>query len=140
MMKRLLCGASALLFLVMALSMSISVSAESVYQTAPTLVPPTLVPIIDDGSSDALPSESTVARVLRDGKVRVGLLYNNPPFGELNIRGEVSGFDADLARSMAEAWGVTFEPVQVTRQTAIQFVKNGTVDMLVASQIHRREL
>jgi polar amino acid transport system substrate-binding protein len=140
MMKRLLCGASALLILVMALSMSISVSAESVYQTAPTLVPPTLVPTVDDGSSDALPSESTVARVLRDGKVRVGLLYNNPPFGELNIRGEVSGFDADLARSMAEAWGVTFEPVQVTRQTAIEFVKNGTVDMLVASQIHRREL
>jgi polar amino acid transport system substrate-binding protein len=135
-MKRLLWSASALILLLSALSISFAVSAQG----APTLVPPTLVPTVDPGASDSLPSESVLARVMRDGKVRVGLLYNNPSFGELNIRGEVSGFDADLARSMAEAWGVTFEPVQVTRLTAIEAVKSGSVDMLVAAQVHRREL
>lgn len=140
MIKRLILGALALVIFGTALSVSLDVSAEGAHQAAPTLVPPTLMPTVDDGSSDGLLSESTVARVLRDGKVRVGLLYNNPPFGELNIRGEVSGFDADLARSIAETWGVVFESVQVTRLTAVEAVKNGSVDMLVASQIHRREL
>jgi polar amino acid transport system substrate-binding protein len=139
-MKRILLSAVIFALLIIGLSATLSVSAQSTYQSAPTLVPPTLVPTVDAAAGDALLSESAIARILRDGKVRVGLLYNNPPFGELNIRGDVSGFDADLARSMAEAWGVTFEPVQVTRLTAIDAVKGGTVDMLVASQVHQREL
>jgi polar amino acid transport system substrate-binding protein len=108
--------------------------------SAPTLVPPTLVPIPDRGIGDALPSESAVACIQRDGKVRVGTLFNASPFGELNARGEVSGFDADFARSMAEAWGIEVEFVQVTRQTAIDTLRSGAVDMLVAAQTHRREL
>ncbi|MBZ0284907.1 MAG: transporter substrate-binding domain-containing protein [Anaerolineae bacterium] len=137
-MKRML-----LSFLVLSLlfvGVSISFSADMLRQPVPTLVPPTLVPTQDAGVSDALLSESGLARVQQDGRVRVGLLYNAPPFGELNVRGEVAGYDADLARSMAEAWGVTFEPVQVTRQTALDALKVGAVDMLVASQVHRRDL
>lgn len=107
----------------------------------PTLVPPTLAPTADAaGISDALLAESTTARIQREGKVRVGLLYNLPPFGELNIRGQVAGFDADLARSLVETWGLTFEPVQVTRQTALDALRSGDVDMVVAAQVHRREL
>lgn len=130
-------------FLVLSLlfiGVSLSLSADVAAQPVPTLVPPTLVPTQDAGVTDALLSESGLARVQRDGKVRVGLLYNAPPFGELNVRGEVAGYDADLARSMAEAWGVTFEPVQVTRQTAFDALRGGAVDMLVASQVHRRDL
>jgi ABC-type amino acid transport substrate-binding protein len=134
--RRLLFGLMVAVLCVAALT----VSAQEGGLSAPTLVPPTLVPAVDAGVTDALPSESAVARVLRDGVVRVGLLYNEPPFGELNVLGEVSGYDADLARSMAEAWGVTFVPVQVTRQTAIEAVRNGTIDMLIAAQVHYREL
>jgi polar amino acid transport system substrate-binding protein len=108
--------------------------------SAPTLVPPTLVPTLDPGAGDVLPSESAIARVQRDGVVRVGILYNAPPFGTLNIRGEVSGFDADLARKVAETWGVKIEFTQVTRQTAVDALKTGQVDMLVGAQVHRREL
>lgn len=117
-----------------------SSSLNSLQETAPTLVPPTLAPVQDTGIGDALSSESVIARIQRDGKVRVGTLFNAPPFGELNIRGDVSGYDADLARSMAEAWGVEVEFVQVTRQTAIDTVRSGAVDMLIAAQTHRREL
>src|SRR5690606_26109595 len=75
-----------------------------------------------------------------DAKVRVGILYNAAPFGLLNIRGEVAGFDADLTRSMAEAWGVEIEFVQVTRQTALDMLLNGQVDMLAAALVHSRAL
>ncbi|GAB4518620.1 MAG: hypothetical protein OHK0046_26470 [Anaerolineae bacterium] len=108
----------------------------------PTLVPPTLVPQPETGSEELLPSESTVARIQRNGVVRVGLLYNEPPFGELNVRGSHTGFDADLARSMAEVWGVEVEFVQVTRQleNTLHMLRTGEVDMLMAALIHRREL
>jgi polar amino acid transport system substrate-binding protein len=122
------------------IGISAAFSADEAVQPAPTLVPPTLVPTVDAGVNDALLSESALARVQRDGKVRVGMYYNEPPFSELNIRNEVVGYDADIARSMAKAWGVTFEPVQVTQQTALDLLKNGTVDMLISQQVHRRSL
>ncbi|MBZ0275098.1 MAG: transporter substrate-binding domain-containing protein [Anaerolineae bacterium] len=109
-------------------------------EAVPTLVPPTPIPTLGTGLSDALASESTLVRVQRDNTVRVGMLYNAPPFGELNIRGEVSGYDADLARALADAWGVDFEPVQVTRQTAVSMLQSGQVDMLVAALVHRRDM
>lgn len=118
---------------------------SAVAQPAPTLVPPTLVPFPDPGDAEVLPSESTVSRILRDGRLRVGILYNAQPFGVLNIRGEVTGYDADVARSLAAAWGIEAENVefvQVTRQTrrAVEMLRNGDVDMLVSALVHRREL
>lgn len=138
MRQRILTGLTAL-----TLSLGVLVSGAGLAQQAdvvPTLIPPTPIPTLDNGVSDALLAESTLARVQRDGQVRVGMLYNAPPFGELNIRGEVTGYDADLARALAEAWDVTFVPVQVTRQTALDMLQNGEVDVLAAALVHRREL
>ncbi len=105
----------------------------------PTLVPPTLVPTPDQGINDVRITELAVARIQRDGKLRVGILYNAPPFGLLNVRGLVAGFDADLARSMADAWGVDIQFTQVTRQTAFAALREGQVDMLAAALVHRRD-
>lgn len=105
----------------------------------PTLIPPTRVPTEADLSAESLLAESAVGRIQRDGRVRIGVLYNEPPFAELNIRGEVIGFDADLARKFAELWGVELDLVQVTRQTAQEWLERGLVDLLIAAQIHRRE-
>ncbi len=139
MVRKLSPFAAALLALLL-LSSSL-IAADPLYQdTAPTLVPPTLVPTVPPASSDALPSESGVARILRDGKVRVGVLYNEPSFGQFSIRGEESGFDADLARALAEAWGVQLEFTQVTRQTGIDLLTSGSIDLLIAAQPHLREL
>src|SRR5690349_8779933 len=115
-MKRLFLVAFLCLLMMTVIGQSVF-SQELQQQPAPTLVPPTLVPTQDAGIFDTIPTESSVARIVRDGVVRVGILYNEIPFGLLNIRGEVSGYDADLARSMAEQWGVEVEFVQVTRQT-----------------------
>jgi polar amino acid transport system substrate-binding protein len=115
-------------------------AAPAMQDAVPTLVPPTLVPIVESGMIDALPSESAIARIRASSVLRVGILFNEPPFGELNIRGEVSGFDADLARAMAEAWGIQAELVQVTRQTAIEMLLAGDVDVLMAAQPRSRDL
>ncbi len=107
--------------------------------SAPTLTPPTLVPTPLSNVTDALLTESAVARIQRDGLVRVGVLYNAPPFAELSLSGEVIGFDADLARLMAETWGVDYQLLQVTRQNAHHMLQSGVVDFLLAAQVHRRE-
>lgn len=114
--------------------------------SVPTLVPPTLVPTTEIAIVDVLPTESGVARIQREGVVRVGILYNEAPFGELSLRTDengnliIAGFDADLARAMAEAWGVTAQFTQVTRQTAIDVLAHGEIDLLMAAQPHLRDL
>ncbi|XWX05217.1 transporter substrate-binding domain-containing protein [Aggregatilineales bacterium SYSU G02658] len=109
-------------------------------QPAPTLVPPTLVPTPVRSVLDTVPTESAIARILRSGQVRVGVLFNEPPFGELTVRDEVRGFDADLARKMAELWGVEVVFVQVTRQNGLDMVRSGAIDLLIGAQVRRREL
>ncbi len=122
--------------LVASLSLSIAQDSEPI----PTLVPPTLVPTVDAPLQDALLPESGIARILRDNKVRVGILLNEAPFGQLSVRMEIVGFDAELARLIADAWGVEVEFVQVTRQNSIELLQRGDVDLLISAQEHRREL
>lgn len=105
-----------------------------------TLVPPTLVPLIDTGEGEGVVAESGIARIVSTGRVRVGILTNQPPFGELNVRGDWNGFDADLGRALAEVWGVEVRFRQVTNQTGLDQLQRREVDMLIAGQVHRREL
>ena len=128
------------IFLLIILISSVIPAFAQTGDHVPTLVPPTLVPTQDAGMRDALLSESAVARIQADSQLRVGILFNAPPFGLLNIRGAVAGFDADLMRSMADAWGVEAEFVQVTRQTALDMLLSGEVDLLAAAMVHQREL
>ncbi|MEQ8674404.1 MAG: transporter substrate-binding domain-containing protein [Aggregatilineales bacterium] len=108
---------------------------------APTLVPPTPVPFAGDGDFEILPSDSVVARLQSSEVLRVGILYNAPPFGELNIRGEVSGYDADVARSIGDTWGLPVEFVQVTRDVdrSADMLRDGAVDFIAGAFVHRRE-
>lgn len=84
---------------------------------------------------------SRLANIQESGIVRVGILYNEEPFGVLSVSGEVTGFDADLARLIVEeTWEMQLELVQVTRQNAIQQLQNGQVDLLMAAIVHERAL
>lgn len=133
-MKRLLL---CLLILTAGLSNAL---AQNAPPPAPTLTPPTPVPVVESGESEVIVTTSAVARIQQTGRVRVGVLYNERPFGELNIRNERVGFDADLARALAEAWDVEVRFRQVTRQTAREMLRDGEVDLLIAAQVRYRDL
>jgi glutamate transport system substrate-binding protein len=65
-------------------------------------------------------------------KINVGVKYDQPGMG-LNSNGEITGFDADMAREIAKRMGkeVNFvESVSSQRETLLQ---NGTVDMILAT-------
>lgn len=123
--------------LILVFSASTALSQD---EPIPTLVPPTLVPTPQVAGDDGLPSQSAVTRIRERGVLWVGILYNEPPYGELTIRGEVAGYDADIARALADAWAVEIEFVQVTRQNRIEMLRSGEVDLLIAAMIHDRAL
>lgn len=137
-MRRIIVFVILLALLASAFSMVGASSTQN--EIVPTLVPPTLVPTPDTATQDVVSGVSALQRMQETGTLRVGILYNAVPFGLLNIRGTVAGFDADLTRSMADVWGLEAEFVQVTRQTALDLLLNGEVDLLAAAQIHYREL
>lgn len=105
----------------------------------PTLVPPTPLPITPQPQDSDTLAESALVRVQQEGVLRVGILYNEAPFGVYTVRGEVSGYDADIARAMAEAWGVEVQFVQVTRQNRFAMLRSGAVDLLLAALVHHRD-
>ncbi len=127
-----------LLVLLIALMLGVSTGAQQP-GPAPTLIPPTPLPSSNNSTTDRLISASALARIQANNVVRVGVLFNQPPFGELNIRGEVVGYDADLARALAATWEVEIEFVQVTRQTAHDMLLTNQIDLLIAAQVHRRQ-
>jgi len=131
-----------LVFVFLLITLIFTTQSAITQQDAPTLVPPTPVPRSESGEAEIIPTESAVARIKANGVVKVGILFNAPPFGEFNIRGEVAGYDADLARSIAETWGVEVEFVQVTRdiEQSARMLRVGEIDILLGAQVHRREL
>ncbi|MCY4017826.1 MAG: transporter substrate-binding domain-containing protein [Chloroflexi bacterium] len=111
-------------------------------QTAvPTLRVPTLVPTaMPQAPRDALLSSSSVAEIAEQGELRAGVLFNDPPYSELSLQGEVRGFDVEVLRLMAETWEVDLKLVQVTRQNAIEQLEAGDVHVVASALVHYREL
>lgn len=71
------------------------------------------------------PRDETWVRIQRDGVMRVGLDPSFPPF-EVDNGGEIVGYDVDLARALAERWGVEVQFVPISF--------DGLIDGLLAEQ------
>lgn len=67
------------------------------------------------------------------GSVTVGMLVDFPPFGIMDPSGKPDGYDADVARLLAEDLGVNLTIVPVTGPNRIPYLLSGQVDVLVAS-------
>ncbi|MBC9245305.1 transporter substrate-binding domain-containing protein [Paracoccus sp. 11-3] len=67
------------------------------------------------------------------GTVKVGMLVDFPPFGILDASGQPDGYDADVAKALAEYLGVEAQIVPVTGPNRIPYLLSGQVDVLVAS-------
>ena len=82
-MRRAFTTVAALLLLALAAPMPLAQNAPAV----PTLVAPTLVPAAaTDERADFLHAESAIAEITASGILRVGVLYNDPPYSELTFR------------------------------------------------------
>lgn len=82
----------------------------------------------------AAPAISADLAAIEDaGTIKIGMLVDFPPFGILDTSGQPDGYDADVAKALAEYLGVTPEIVPVTGPNRIPYLLSGQVDVLVAS-------
>ena len=100
----------------------------------PTKTPPTPQPVMQTTENDIFHTRSNWHRARDRGYLSVGILYNNVPFGWLDIRGNVTGYDADILRSIASLWDMEVKFVHVTQQTGINMLRNEEVDLLAGGQ------
>ena len=107
--------------------------AQTLAQT-PTKTPPTPQPVMQITENDIFHTRSNWHHARERGYLSVGILYNNVPFGWLDIRGSVTGFDADILRSIASLWDMEVKFVHVTQQTGLNMLRNEEVDLLAGGQ------
>ncbi len=81
----------------------------------------------------------TLEKIKRKGYMTVGVKYDFKPFGFVNEKGEVVGFDIDLVRYIAKKLGFKVKLVQVTSKTRIPMLENGNIDLAAASMTHKRK-
>jgi polar amino acid transport system substrate-binding protein len=82
-------------------------------------------------------ADDLLKTVQNRGVLKAGVKYDFPPFGYVNAKGQVVGFDIDLVKYIAKKLGVKPEFVQVTSKTRIPMVQSGTVDIAAASMTHK---
>ncbi len=101
----------------------------------PTKTPPTPVPTPVRALDEGLETRSNWHEAIQSGTLTVGMLFNEVPFGWLDIRGNVTGYDADILRSITALWGIDIRFLHVTRQTGGEMLHAGEVDLLAGGQL-----
>lgn len=75
----------------------------------------------------------TLEQITDSGQLKIGMLVDFPPYGMLNEQNEPDGYDADVARLLAEDMDAKLTLVPVTGPNRIPYLLGGRVDLLVAS-------
>ena len=83
--------------------------------------------------TEPLPGEGkSVIEVLRTrGRIRVGYLDNAMPYSYFNSRGELVGFDVEMAYALAAELGLEIEFVPVPRERLEEVINAGVCDVIM---------
>jgi polar amino acid transport system substrate-binding protein len=80
------------------------------------------------GMVHAARAESTLDKVKQAGVMVVGVRYDFPPVGTIDVSGNPVGFGPDLAKAIADKLGVQVKYVQSTSQNRAPLLLNGQID------------
>ena len=91
--------------------------------------------------SKILPEISTLFKVRRNGRVKIGLGYKSPPMGFIDDSNKWVGFDVDIAREIADRLAVDPVFMKVSGEARIKSLLSGAVDITIAhlNHTHSRE-
>ena len=85
----------------------------------------------------SLANADKLADIKSAGVINAGVKYDFKPFGFINEKGKVVGFDIDLLTYIAKDLGVKIKFQQVTSKTRIALVAGGQIDVVAASMTHK---
>lgn len=78
------------------------------------------------------PDDISLARVLLDGKLRVGVDISHPPMCFSDTTGSIQGFDIDILSAVGEFMDIEVEFVKIDWQEKIKLLNNNTVDCIAS--------
>ena len=83
----------------------------------------------------ALPAaaQDSLAKIKEKGVISVGVKNDYKPWGFLEPSGKIVGLEIDLAQAVADKIGVKLEMLPVTGANRMEFLKQGRIDMIVAT-------
>lgn len=73
------------------------------------------------------------AQVQERGTLRVGLDPSFPPFEQLDDAGVPAGYDVDLARALAQRWGLELELVTLGYDSLVDALRAGRIDAVISA-------
>ena len=76
-------------------------------------------------------------KVMKRGKIIVGVKADYKPWGYRDTSGAIVGMEVDMARDVADAMGVELDLVAVQSSNRMQFLDQGKVDMFIATMSDR---
>src|SRR5580698_5572523 len=85
------------------------------------------------GPVGAKAADNGLARIVKDGVIKIAVPDNFPPFGNLGADGKLHGYDIDTAALMAEALGVKLDLVATASTDRIAALTAGKVDLVISS-------
>jgi Na+/H+-dicarboxylate symporter len=80
-------------------------------------------------SADARP---LLEQIAQRGRLRAGYLAGSLPFAFENARGELTGFDVEMAHALAQALGVDLELVALSRDRLVEHLERGDSDLVMS--------
>jgi polar amino acid transport system substrate-binding protein len=104
----------------------------------PSPVPPTATPESVNSALVRIKNRANDPSTNNSPTLIVGITYNIPRFAQMDDTGEIQGFEADIARAIAEDMGVKLIFKQVTRDNAISALLGGQIDLLMGQVILSR--
>ena len=93
----------------------------------------TLVAVVLSNAFTVPAIAAKLAEIKDAGTINTGVLIDFPPYGILNEKNEPDGYDATVAKMLADDLGVELNLVPVTGPNRIPFLLSGQVDILVSS-------
>jgi len=84
-------------------------------------------------------TNDTWNKVIKRGKIVVGVKADYKPWGFRDTSGELVGMEIDMAKQVAETMGVELELVPVQSSNRMQFLEQGKIDLMIATMSDRAD-
>lgn len=78
-------------------------------------------------------AQSYLDKIKANGVIKVGIVIDFPPYGTTDAGNKPDGYDADVAKLLAQDLGVKLDLIPVTGPNRIPYLLTDKVDVLVAS-------
>ncbi|TDB75275.1 glutamate ABC transporter substrate-binding protein [Micromonospora sp. KC723] len=92
--------------------------------------------------SKSFPAGSTMERLNKAQKIKVGTKFDQPGFGQKGLSGKPEGFDVEIAKLVVKELGIPedkIEYVETPSKVREDVIANGTVDLVAATYTIKAE-